>query len=239
MATFSGHVYLDANLDGTQDSGDTNLAGVTVNLLDGSGNRTGTSATTDSNGNVSFIDLAPGVYEVSVVTPAGDGVSQAINTQTPNTLAAGDTANATVGVAPQATPTLVTTPSQGTVTLSPTVPPILIDAATLANGVNPTGTITFTLVGPDGTTVDTEHVMVNQGNGTYTTPTGFIPGVTQPVGPILAGTYQWDATYSGDANNNGVNANPAEQVTVNKANPTFSHHPQRDRGYAGSAPDAD
>ena len=106
-------------------------------------------------------------------------------------------------------------------------PLTLIDMADLELGVNPTGTITFTLVGPDGTTVDTEHVMVNQGNGTYTTPTGFIPGVTQPVGPTLVGTYQWDATYSGDANNNGVNdiSNPAEQVTVNKDTPTFSTTP--------------
>ena len=32
------------------------------------------------------------------------------------------------------------------------------------------------------------------GNGTYTTPTGFVPTAT--------GTYQWVAAYSGDSNNN-------------------------------------
>ena len=49
----------------------------------------------------------------------------------------------------------------------------LNDTATLAGGFNPTGTITFTLFHNGGTTpVDTETVTVN-GNGTYTTPTGF------------------------------------------------------------------
>jgi hypothetical protein len=55
--------------------------------------------------------------------------------------------------------------------------------------------------------VDTETVTVN-GNGTYTTPTGF----TLPSSS-MAGTYQWVDTYSGDTNNNGITA-PTEQVTV-------------------------
>ena len=49
----------------------------------------------------------------------------------------------------------------------------LKDTADLAGGFNPTGTITFTLFLNGGSTpVDTETVTVN-GNGTYTTPTGF------------------------------------------------------------------
>src|SRR5438552_3833207 len=57
-------------------------------------------------------------------------------------------------------------------------------------------------------------VLVN-GNGLYSTPTGFTPGVT-PSGPDLTGTYQWNATYSGDANNNAASDidDPTEQVTV-------------------------
>ena len=34
------------------------------------------------------------------------------------------------------------------------------------------------------------------GNGTYSTPTGFLP--------VVAGTYNWSASYSGDGNNNGA-----------------------------------
>src|SRR5262249_40019010 len=84
----------------------------------------------------------------------------------------------------------------------------LKDTAVLAGGYHPTGTITFTLVGPGGATVDTETVAVN-GNGIYSTPTGFIvaPGTR---------TYQWDAIYNGDPNNNTASDinDLSEQVTV-------------------------
>jgi hypothetical protein len=102
-------------------------------------------------------------------------------------------------------PTLDTTPSPTTVTLGP--PVTLSDTADLELGFNPTGSITFTLIGPDGTTVvDTEMVLVS-GNGLYFTPTGFTPS-----GPYGAGTYQWNANYSGDANNEAASDidDPAE-----------------------------
>src|SRR5262245_24407982 len=59
-----------------------------------------------------------------------------------------------------ASSTLTTAPTPATVTLG-TNSVTLNDTASLAGGVNPTGTITFTLVGPGGTTVDTETVAVN------------------------------------------------------------------------------
>src|SRR5262249_21370759 len=67
-------------------------------------------------------------------------------------------------------------------------------------------------------TVDTETVPVS-GNGTYTTPTGF----TLPSSGTVTGTYQWNATYSGDGNNNSVseNGNAAERVTVSPASPSI------------------
>jgi hypothetical protein len=119
-------------------------------------------------------------------------------------------------------PTLDTTPSPTTVTLGP--PVTLSDTADLELGFNPTGSITFTLIGPDGTTVvDTEMVLVS-GNGLYFTPTGFTPS-----GPFGAGTYQWNATYSGDANNEAASDidDPAEQVTVNQDTPTLSTIPDQ------------
>jgi uncharacterized repeat protein (TIGR01451 family) len=108
------------------------------------------------------------------------------------------------------TPTITTTPSPSTVTLG-TTPVTLTDTADLENGFNPRGMITFTLVAPGGGTVDTEMVPVN-GNGIYTTPTGF----TVPTTGAVIGTYQWNATYSGDPNNNPASDvnNPTEQVTV-------------------------
>src|SRR5438046_3201471 len=121
-------------------------------------------------------------------------------------------------------PTLSTTTDQTSVTLGP--PVTLKDTADLEGGSNPTGSITFTLVGPDGTTVvDTEMVLVN-GNGLYSTPTGFTPGVT-PSGPDLTGTYQWNATYSGDANNNAASDidDPKIRRASSRESPTISTIP--------------
>ena len=92
---------------------------------------------------------------------------------------------------------------------------ILKDSATLAGGFNPTGTITFTLYDPSNTVIDTEMVAVNNGNATYSTPTG--AQATQ------AGTYQWVASYSGDGNNNAVSSTTGnEPVTVETSTPTIT-----------------
>src|SRR5262249_25973694 len=78
---------------------------------------------------------------------------------------------------PPVQPPMLASPTLNTAATPATVPPgansvTLGDTASLADGVNPTGTITFTLVGPGGATADTETVTVS-GNGTYTTPIGF------------------------------------------------------------------
>ena len=64
-------VWNDANGDGVQDGGEAGLAGVTVELRDGSGVVVAT-AVTDSNGNYTFSDLGPGSYTVSVTAGLGD-----------------------------------------------------------------------------------------------------------------------------------------------------------------------
>jgi hypothetical protein len=69
----------------------------------------------------------------------------------------------------------------------------MIDTATLAGGIAPTGTITFKLYGPNeptctGDPVSTSHVTVN-GNGSYD---------SEPFTPTHAGTYRWVVSYSGD-----------------------------------------
>ena len=84
-------------------------------------------------------------------------------------------------------------------------------------GNNPTGTITFTLVAPavlGGGVVYTDVVTVH-GNGTYDTTKGTNPGgYLLPTTGTVTGTYQWNATYSGDANNTSVGDvdKPSEQV---------------------------
>ena len=107
-----------------------------------------------------------------------------------------------------ASPGITTTPSVTTVTLSTSAVTVR-DTAVLSGGYHEAGSITFTLY-LGGTLVDTETVSVT-GNGTYTTPTGYSLSTSVP-----AGVYQWDASYSGAANNNTASDNndAAEQVTV-------------------------
>jgi hypothetical protein len=109
-----------------------------------------------------------------------------------------------------------TNPSSGT------VPVLLKDTATLSGGVNPTGTITFKLYGPNDATcanaaIDSETASVS-GNGSYSTATGLTVS--------LAGTYQWVASYSGDANNNPASTKCGDEpVVVSPASPTGSSTP--------------
>src|SRR5262249_42269631 len=119
-----------------------------------------------------------------------------------------------------ASPMLVTVPSETVVELGDAPPPVLTDTAVLSGGFNPTGTITFTLIFTGGSTpVVTQTGSVN-GNGAYTTS----PGFTLPSSGTVAGTYQWVASYSGDANNTpaftDTNADE-EKVTALDPTPTL------------------
>ena len=64
-ATIGDFVWRDLNGDGVQDAGETGIAGVTVELVDGSGNVVATT-TTDASGLYLFEDVIPGTYTVRV-----------------------------------------------------------------------------------------------------------------------------------------------------------------------------
>ncbi len=111
--------------------------------------------------------------------------------------------------------TSITTQASPAITLGGTIS----DTATLTGGANPTGTITFSLYGPDDATcgggaIFTSPVAVN-GNGSYASAT---------FTPTAPGTYRWIATYSGDAANGvatGACNDPNESVIVSPpATPT-------------------
>jgi hypothetical protein len=122
----------------------------------------------------------------------------------------------------QATPAMITTPTPATATVGTTVN----DTATLSDGYNPTGFITFALAGPfsPGATPDcsgpfasVENVTVN-GNGSYTTAFGQTPD--QP------GIYYWTADYSGDTNNTFADtACGDEPVVISPASPAITTSP--------------
>jgi uncharacterized repeat protein (TIGR01451 family) len=116
----------------------------------------------------------------------------------------------------QATPTLT---AQASASGFPAGTPIF-DFVTLSGGQNPTGTMTFELYGPDNPTCSGPPIFVDQvpvnGNGNYQ---------SDSFTTNAAGTYQWIARYSGDANNNPVSTacgDPNQQVMVGKRTPTFS-----------------
>jgi hypothetical protein len=105
---------------------------------------------------------------------------------------------------------LVVTKKQPAMTTAPNLIPN--DDATISGAFNATGTITFDLFSPaDATCADspafTQTVNVN-GNGTYsTTNTSFVASTL--------GTWRWQVSYSGDANNSSTtSACGVERFTI-------------------------
>jgi hypothetical protein len=93
------------------------------------------------------------------------------------------------------------------------------DSATLSNAYYPSGTISFSVFGPHDPTCTgtalTSTVRVF-GDGSYS---------SSPVTPTALGTYNFVASYSGDANNNAVTTacgSPNSTTTVNAAVPAVS-----------------
>ncbi len=72
-ASIGGSVFLDQNDNGVQNSGEANLAGVSVSLLNAAGQPVaGETTTTDQTGHYSFTGLNPGSYSVQIAAPTGD-----------------------------------------------------------------------------------------------------------------------------------------------------------------------
>lgn len=112
-------------------------------------------------------------------------------------------------------PTLTTTALPSTIQLGGNA----VDVAHLAGAANPTGTITWGLYGPNDDSCSSANPLVTasvpvHGDGDYQSP---------PLTPGAAGTYHWEALYSGDANNpqlGPVGCNdPNETLTVTSPPP--------------------
>jgi uncharacterized repeat protein (TIGR01451 family) len=98
----------------------------------------------------------------------------------------------------------------------------ITDTATISGGVNPTGSVTFKVYGPNDTSCAANPAATLSatasvsGNGSYT---------SAPFTPTAAGTYRWVVAYSGDGNNNasGSPCNASnESVAIALASPTLS-----------------
>ena len=85
------------------------------------------------------------------------------------------------------------------------------DTATLTGGSSPTGTITFTVYGPDDANCSGPGTVVS------TNPVSGGTATSDDFTPTQAGAYRWIATYNGDANNNIVSGqcnDPGETSTI-------------------------
>ncbi len=73
-ASLSGYVYIDANDNGSFDSGESVLSGATVTLTgtDAHGNAIDQTTTTANSGGYAFSNLVPGTYSLAVTLPSGD-----------------------------------------------------------------------------------------------------------------------------------------------------------------------
>jgi hypothetical protein len=116
----------------------------------------------------------------------------------------------------------------------------LNDSATVTGGFNPTGTVTFNLFGPSdptcsGTPAYTQTVGLS--GGSASTSPGFVTNA--------AGTWNWTASYSGDANNSPATSGcGAESVTVTNPHtgqitPTNTTCTQFNSGTAGTLGEVD
>jgi hypothetical protein len=159
----------------------------------GAGNYTSPNFTATSSGSYVWVVAYSGdASNAPVLSPCGD---------------AGESSVVTKAVATLTTTASGSVPAGGAIS----------DTASLSGAFNPTGTITFTAFGPNdstcsGTPLGTSTVAVT-GNGTYTSGGFTTKG---------SGTYQFVATYSGDANNTATSSacgSPGESVTVSKASP--------------------
>ncbi len=153
----------------------------------------------------SFAVVAPGLYRWTA-SYGGD---------TGNNPVASGCGDANESVAVTKANTVIGTTASGDVTVGAPIS----DTATLSGGFAPTGTITFSLFGPDNATCTGETTFSStvpvSGNGPYP---------SAPFTTVSSGTYRWVATYSGDANSNAAGPtacdDQAESVVVSDVTTT-------------------
>jgi hypothetical protein len=127
----------------------------------------------------------------------------------------GDSNNASVTSGLNVEPvTIFKTNPQVQTTPNPTMATVgtsIADTATVTNGYNPTGTVTFTLLNNLATPVFTVSETLSGGTATAT---GYATTGT--------GLWNWEATYNGDSNNSTATDNSVEFVNITTATATIS-----------------
>jgi hypothetical protein len=120
-----------------------------------------------------------------------------------------------------AQPSISTTASAAEVTIGAPIS----DSATVTGGFNPTGTVSFALYGPGDGTCSGPNLVAGMAGFADVPLSGGSAG-SPAFATSAVGTYNWVATYNGDANNNPVSSGcGAEQVVVDMAKPELATTP--------------
>ncbi len=106
------------------------------------------------------------------------------------------------------------TPSIATVAVPTTGPvgTVISDTAAVSGGFSPTGTVTFRLFGPGDSTCAGASLV--SGAGFVNVPLSGLSASSGGFHTTVAGTYNWVATYNGDANNNAVSSHCGDEAVV-------------------------
>jgi hypothetical protein len=136
LAALGDYVWMDTNRNGLQDSTETGVAGVTVDLLNAAGTSILAITTTNSLGLYNFTGLQPGTYDVRFVAPAGEQfTTENVGTNT----AIDSNANQTTGLTAQITLTAGQTDNTidaGLVLPAQLTPGITLDKQISTDGTN-------------------------------------------------------------------------------------------------------
>ncbi len=193
---------------------------------------TATTGATNPTGTVTFSTSGSGAFSANpcpTLTASGTNAATCTVSYTPNAVGTGthnivavysgdsthksSTATALVVTVTKATPSLATTVSSASIPIGSTVS----DQAMLTGGfpsTGVTGTVTYTLF-PNGACT----APGTAGSSFTVGPSNSVPP-SAPVTPATSGSFSFQATYSGDANNNAVTS-ACEPFTVVAA-PSFT-----------------
>lgn len=155
-------------------------------------------------------------------TSTGAGTGESNNGETANiTMAGGGNVDCTYTNHFTNSPTIATSLSASTANIGDPVH----DSATLSGAsATPTGTVTYAVYTDRACTTPAtagSGGQISAQPGQVTLASGSVPN-SPDISFNVAGTYYWQAVYSGDANNNGATSPCASEPVLIKTNPTVT-----------------